>query len=86
MQMQLRKKKYCTTTNMSYEGIDRLLKLKVGSKVLTPKGPRVIANVYPYFVTVKTRHDRTECFTKGSLLVAATLKAEGEDYRDKEEL
>ena len=69
----------------SYKEIDKLLKLKAGNKVLTPKGPRIIAAVYPYHVAVRTRYGHTECFTKGNLLVCATNKAEGREYRESGE-
>lgn len=69
----------------SYKEIDKLLKLKAGNKVLTPKGPRIIVAVYPYHVAVRTRYGHTECFTKGNLLVCATNKAEGREYREREE-
>ena len=69
----------------SYKEIDKLLKLEAGNKVLTPKGPRVIAAVYPYHVAVRTRYGHTECFTKGNFLVCAINKAEGREYREREE-
>ena len=79
------KQDYADASRRSYKEIDKLLKLKAGNKVLTPKGPRVIAAVYPYHVAVRTRYGHTECFTKGNLLVCATNKAEGRDYREREE-
>lgn len=68
-----------------YDDIDKWLRLIPGGKVLTPKGPRVISEVYPYHITVRTRYGRRECFTKGSLLVCAALKAAGLEYREREE-
>ena len=79
------KQDYADASKRSYKEIDKLLKLKAGNKVLTPKGPRIIAAVYPYHVAVRTRYGHTECFTKGNLLVCATNKAEGRDYREREE-
>ena len=79
------KQDYADASRRSYKEIDKLLKLKAGNKVLTPKGPRVIAAVYPYHVAVRTRYGHTECFTKGNLLVCAINKAEGRDYREREE-
>ena len=79
------KQDYADASRRSYKEIDKLLKLKAGNKVLTPKGPRVIAAVYPYHVAVRTRYGHTECFTKGNLLVCATNKAEGREYRESGE-
>ena len=79
------KQDYADASRRSYKEIDKLLKLKAGNKVLTPKGPRVIAAVYPYHVAVRTRYGHTECFTKGNLLVCAINKAEGREYREREE-
>lgn len=79
------KQDYADASRRSYKEIDKLLKLKAGNKVLTPKGPRIIAAVYPYHVAVRTRYGHTECFTKGNLLVCATNKAEGREYREREE-
>lgn len=79
------KQDYADAIKRSYKEIDKLLKLKAGNRVLTPKGPRVISEVYPYYIAVKTKHGLRECFTKGSLLVCATNKAEGRDYREREE-
>ncbi len=79
-----RKVKTTDRSKQSYDDIDRGLRLIPGNKVLTPKGMRTIFKVYPYHIAVKTKHGLRECFTKGSLLVCATLKAEGRDYRDKE--
>ena len=76
---------YADASRRRYKEIDKLLKLKAGNKVLTPKGPRVIAAVYPYHVAVRTRYGHTECFTKGNLLVCAINKAEGREYREREE-
>lgn len=69
-------------SKQSYDDIDRGLRLIPGNKVLTPKGPRIISEVYPYYIAVKTKHGRRECFTKGSLLCCATLQAEGLEYRE----
>lgn len=69
----------------SYNDIDRDLHLAPGVKVATPKGMRTIFKVYPYHVATKTRYGNVECFTKGTLLSCATAKAEGKDYRDKED-
>ena len=79
------KQDYADASRRSYKEIDKLLKLKAGNKVLTPKGPRIIVAVYPYHVAVRTRYGHTECFTKGNLLVCATNKAEGREYREREE-
>lgn len=80
-----RKAKTTDRSKQSYDDIDRWLRLIPGNKVLTPKGSRVIAAVYPYHVAVRTRYGHIECFTKGNLLVCATNKAEGRDYREREE-
>lgn len=80
-----RKVKTTDRSKQSYDDIDRWLRLTPGNKVLTPKGPRIISEVYPYYIAVKTKHGLRECFTKGSLLVCATLKAEGRDYREARE-
>lgn len=72
-------------SKQSYDDIDRWLRLIPGNKVLTPKGPRIISEVYSYYIAVKTKHGLRECFTKGSLLVCATLKAEGLEYREERE-
>lgn len=79
------KQDYADASRRSYKEIDKLLKLKAGNKVLTPKGPRIIDAVYPYHVAVRTRYGHTECFTKGNLFVCATNKAEGREYREREE-
>ena len=72
-------------SKQSYNDIDRDLHLAPGVKIATPKGMRTIFKVYPYHVATKTRCGNIECFTKGSLLSCATAKAEGKDYRDKED-
>lgn len=77
-----RKVKTTDRSKQSYDDIDRGLRLIPGNKVLTPKGPRIISEVYPYYIAVKTKHGRRECFTKGSLLCCATLQAEGLEYRE----
>lgn len=80
-----RKVKSTDRSKQSYDDIDRNLHLAPGVKIATPKGMRTIFKVYPYHVATKTRYGNIECFTKGSLLSCATAKAEGKDYRDKEE-
>lgn len=72
-------------SRQSYNDIDRDLHLAPGVKIATPKGMRTIFKVYPYHISTKTRYGNIECFTKGALLSCATAKAEGRDYRDKEE-
>lgn len=79
-----RKVKTTDRSKQSYDDIDRGLRLTPGNRVLTPKGPRIISEVYPYYIAVKTKHGLRECFTKGSLLVCATLKAEGQAYIERE--
>lgn len=80
-----RKAKTTDRSRQSYNDIDRDLHLAPGVKVATPKGMRTIFKVYPYHVATKTRYGNIECFTKGTLLSCATAKAEGKDYRDKED-
>ena len=80
-----RKPKDTDRSKQSYDDIDRGLRLAPGNKVLTPKGPRIISEVYPYHVIVKTKHGYRESFTKSSLLCCATLKAAGLEYRDEGE-
>ena len=80
-----RKVKSTDRSKQSYDDIDKWLRLIPGRKVLTPKGPRTISEVYPYHITVRTRCGRRECFTKGSLLVCATLKAAGQAYIERDE-
>ena len=79
------KQDYADASRRSYNDIDRDLHLVPGVKVATPKGMRTIFKVYPYHVATKTRYGNIECFTKGTLLSCATAKAEGKDYRDKED-
>ena len=80
-----RKVKTTDRSKQSYDDIDRWLRLIPGNRVLTPKGPRVISEVYPYYIAVRKKNGLRECFTKGSLLVCATLKAEGLEYREERE-
>lgn len=80
-----RKSKTADRSKQSYDDIDRDLHLAPGVKVATPKGIRTIFKVCPYHVATKTRYGNIECFTKGALLSCATAKAEGKDYRDKED-
>lgn len=80
-----RKPKSTDRSRQSYNDIDRDLHLVSGAKVATPKGMRTIFKVYPYHVSTQTRYGNIECFTKSSLLCCATAKAEGRDYRDKED-
>ena len=79
------KQDYADASRRSYNDIDRDLHLVPGVKVATPKGMRTIFKVYPYHVATKSRYGNIECFTKGTLLSCATAKAEGKDYRDKED-
>ena len=72
-------------SKQGYDDIDRGLRLIPGNKVLTPKGPRVISEVYPYHVIVRTKHGYRESFTKSSLLCCATLQAAGLEYREARE-
>ena len=80
-----RKVKSTDRSKQSYDDIDRGLRLIPGNRVLTPKGPRIISEVYPYHIIVRTKHGYRESFTKSSLLCCATLRAAGLEYREARE-